>query len=193
FAFVSPSNSANTVLIFTFQPFPGVLSPATADPSQQYDIHIDNSNPLDAVGDLTFRVTYGAPDNTGAQNVTLTGISSSNPLVNGVLAQGKTGQNIPIPGGGMFRSAIQDDPFFFDAGAFSPSIAAGDLTKFPRPVGQARAFYGPNGNTFAIVIEVPSIRLTPAPNGIIGVWATINRNGPQVSRMGRPLIDTALI
>src|SRR5207247_6640069 len=77
--------------------------------------------------------------------------------------------------------------------AFSRSLAAGDLTKFPRPVGQARDFYGPNGNTFAIVIEVPSIRLTPAPNGIVGVWSTISRNGTQVSRMGRPLIDTALI
>jgi hypothetical protein len=125
--------------------------------------------------------------------VTLTGIAPSNPLVNGVLAQGKTGQNLSIPGGGMFRSAIQDDPFFFDAGAFNRTIAAGDLTKFPRPVGQARDFYGPNANTFAIVIEVPSARLTPTPNGVIGVWATISRNGTQLSRMGRPLIDAALI
>ena len=30
-------------------------------------------------------------------------------------------------------------------------------------------------------------------NGIIGVWATISKNGTQLSRMGRPLIDTALI
>src|SRR5467141_1252921 len=64
-------------------------------------------------------------------------------------------------------------------------------TRFPRPVGQARDFYGPNGNTFSIIIEVPSAVLTAT--GIIGVWATISKNGTQLSRMGRPLIDTALI
>jgi hypothetical protein len=177
-----------------FQPFPGVLAPASADPTQQYDIKIDNSNPLDAQEEITFRVTYGAPDSNGVQDVTLTGISASNPAVNGILAQGKTGQNIPILGGtGMFRSAAQDDLAFFDAGAFNNLIAAGDKTQFPRPVGQARNFFGPNVNTFAIVIEIPSIQLTPVANGIIGVWATISKNGTQLNRMGRPEIDNALI
>ena len=31
---------------------------------------------------------------------------------------------------------------FFDAGAFNNYLTTGDKTKFPRPVGQARDFYG---------------------------------------------------
>ena len=195
YVYVSPSNPANTVLTLTFQPFPGVLSPATTDPTQTYDIHIDNSNPLDAIEEITFRVTYGAPDASGVQPVTLRGLPSAKFPPNGIIASGKTGQNIPIFGGtGMFRSAIHDDPFFFDSGAFTSAITAGDLTKFPRPPGQAKNFFGPNGNTFAIVIELPSTKLTPIANGIIGVWVTINdKNGNQIDRMARPAINTALI
>ena len=194
YVFKSPSNASNTVLTFTFQPFPGVLTPATTDPTQTFDIHIDNSNPLDAIEEITFRVTYGAPDSNGIQPVTLRGLPTAKFPPNGIIASGKTGQNIPIFGGtGMFRSAIHDDPFFFDAGAFNAAIAAGDLTKFPRPVGQAHNFFGPNGNTFAIIIELPSTKLTSIANGIIGVWVTISKNGTQIDRMGRPAINTALI
>jgi streptogramin lyase len=188
YAFVSPSNSSNTVLIFNFQPFAGAVTPNTADPTETYEIHVNNTNPLDGSDNLDFQVTYGAPDASGVQSVTLTGLPSAS-----ILAQGKTGQNIPITGGGMFRSGLQDEPGFFDAGAFSNAVAAGDLTKFPRPVGQAKNFYGPGGNTFSIVIEIPSTLLTLTPNGIIGLWATISKNGTQISRMGRPLIDTMLI
>jgi streptogramin lyase len=193
FAFVSPSNAANTVLIFNFQPFPGALTPSTADPNLTYDIHVDNSNPLDAIDNLDFQVTYGAPDANGVQSVTLRGLPSGKFPPNGILAQGSTGQNIPIAGGGMFRSGIQDEPGYFDAGAFSRAVAAGDLTQFPQAAGKAKDFYGPNGNTFSIIIEIPSKVLTPTANGIIGVWATISKNGTQISRMGRPLIDAALI
>jgi hypothetical protein len=188
YAFVSPSNANNTVLIFNFQPFPGVLTPSTADPTQTYTIHhVNNTSPLDGSDNLDFQVTYGTPNANGVQSVTLTGPANT------VLAQGLTGQNISILGGGTFRSGIQDEPGFFDAGAFSNYLATGDKTNFPRPVGQAKDFYGPGGNTFSIIIEIPSTVLTPVPNGIIGVWATISKNGTQISRMGRPLIDTLLI
>ena len=192
YVFQSPSNATNTVLVLTFQPFPGVLTPTTADPTQTYDIHIDVSNPLDAIEELTFRVTYGAPDNTGAQPVTLRGLPTAKFPPNGILASGKTGQNLAIRGGGMFVSAIYDDPFFFDAGAFNAAVAAGDLTKFPRPPGQAHNFFGPNGNTLGFVIELPSSKLGAA-NAIIGAWATISKNGTQLDRMGRPAINTGLI
>src|SRR5205814_963972 len=122
--FTSPSNSANTVLIFTFQPFPGVLTLGTADPSRTYEIHVNNTNPLDGSDNFDFQVTYGAPDDNGVQSVTLRGRPGTNFPPNGILAQGSTGQNLPIAGGGMFRSGIQDEPGFFDAGAFSQALAA---------------------------------------------------------------------
>src|SRR6185369_206258 len=41
YVFRSPGNAANTVFAMTFQPFPGVLTPDTADPDLTYEIHID--------------------------------------------------------------------------------------------------------------------------------------------------------
>src|SRR5207247_1474646 len=83
--------------------------------------------------------------------VTLRGLpAAAFPGTGGILARGRTGTsaptgvNIPIAGGGMFRCGIHDDPFFFDAGAFSTLESTG--AGFPRPVGQAHNFFGPNVN-----------------------------------------------
>lgn len=192
YVFRSPSNAANTVFIMTFQPFPGALTPDTADPNLTYEIHLDVTG--DAQNDLVFQVNYGTPDANGVQSVTLKGSPSASFPPNGILAQGTTGEDIPITGGGTFRSGIQDDPGFFDAGRFDTAVNG--ITGFPRPIGQARNFNGPNGNTFAIVIEIPSNKITfPAnnPNKIMGVWSTIDKNGAQLSRLGRPLIEDALL
>ena len=194
YVFRSPTNANNTVFVFTFQPFPGNLTPATIDPNTVFDVKIDTTG--DAVEDVTFRVTFGAPDAKGAQPALLRGLPSSKFPPTGILARGNTGQNIPVTGGGMFRAAIQDDPFFFDAGSVSGGFA--DLVQdgagtFPRPVGQAKNFFGPNVNTMAVVLELPSARIAPN-NSLVGVWATTTTAaGTQVDRMGRPAINTALI
>ena len=199
YVFRSPANANNTVFFFSFQPFPGNLTPQSVDSTQVYDIKIDTTG--DAVEDVVFRLTFGAPDANGVQDVTLRGLpAAAFPGTGGILAQGRTGTttptgvNIPIRGGGMFRCGIHDDPFFFDAGAFATVESTG--AGFPRPVGQAHNFFGPNVNTFAAIIEIPSNRIpVPAnnPNKIIGVFATITSNGQQLDFMGRPSINTALI
>jgi hypothetical protein len=199
YLFRSPANANNTVFFFSFQPFPGNLTPISVDPTQQFDIKIDTSG--DAVEDVQFRITFGAPDANGVQDVLLRGLpAAAFPGTGGILARGRTGTtaptgvNIPIAGGGMFRCGIHDDPFFFDAGAFATLESTG--AGFPRPVGQAKNFFGPNVNTFAAIIEIPSNRIRiPAnnPNKIIGVFVTITSNGQQLDFMGRPGINTALI
>ena len=202
YVFQSPSVAGNTVLIMTESPGPGPETPPTFDQTVTFDLKVDNNG--DAVEDLTFRVTFGAPDANGVQDVTLRGLPASRFPPTGVIAQGKTGQNIPVRGGGMFRAAIQDDPFFFDATGFKEFVAngPGPGVVFPRPVpanpasprpGDAQNFFGPNVNTLAITLEIPSTKLTPTANGIIGVWGTTSRNGIQLDRMGRPAINTALI
>ena len=189
YVFQSPSNANNTVLIFDVQPFPGNLTPTTFDPTVQYSFQIDTNG--DAVPDLTFLATFGTPNATGVQSVCLRGLPSTKFPPTGIIAQGQTGQNIPIAGGGMFRAAIQDDPFFFDAGGFK-AFLDGTSPTFPRPVGTAHNFFGPNGNTLSIIVEIPSSRLGAA-NAIIGVFVTTTRGGVQQDRMGRPAINTALI
>ena len=189
YVFRSPANANNTVFILSFQPFPGNLTPISADPNTIFDIKIDTNG--DAVEDLTLRTTFGPPDmTTGVQDVTMRALPSTKFPPTGIVARGRTGQNIPVTGGGMFRAAIQDDPFFFDAGAFSTFASTG--AGFPRPVGAAKNFFGPNGNTMAIVLEIPSVRIAPN-NTIIGVFITSTKNNVQVDRMGRPAINTALI
>jgi hypothetical protein len=191
YIFQAPGNINNTVLILTVQPFPGNLSPATFDTRMTFDLKVDNTG--DAVEDMTFRVTFGPPAGGGAQPVTVRVLPSSKFPPTGILARGNTGQNIMIRGGGLFRAAIQDDPFFFDAGQFGTFIAAGQGSPV-RPVGEARNFFGPNGNTLAMVFELPTVMIRSNPNNPnVGVWATSTFNGMQVDRMGRPAINTALI
>jgi len=118
--------------------------------------------------------------------------------------------NITFPGDGVatgkFIAGNFDDPFFFDAGGFSSTIAAGTVGyPRPKPVNpakpgptEAKNFFGPNGNTLAMVFEVPTAKLflpaaaAPTPP-LAGVWMTSAINGTQVDRMGRPAINTTLI
>src|SRR5262249_56034126 len=69
YVFRSPANANNTVLFFSFQPFPGNLTPRSVDPTQTFDIKIDTTG--DAVEDTIFRLTFGAPDANGGQDVPL--------------------------------------------------------------------------------------------------------------------------
>jgi hypothetical protein len=184
-------NFGNTVIVATISPFPGVLTPTTFDQRMFFDIKVDNNG--DAVEDLTFRVTFSAPDANGVQNVTLRGLPAVRFPGVGILARGQTGQNLPVTGGGQFRAANHDDPFFFDAGAFATLVADG-AGGFPRAPGQAKNFFGPNGNTLAVILELPTARLLSAPNNPnVGVWMRVELNGQQLDFMGRPGINTALI
>src|SRR2546430_7704287 len=63
YVFRSPANANNTVFFFSFQPFPGNLTPRSTDPTQQFDIKIDTTG--DAVEDIIFRINFGAPDANG--------------------------------------------------------------------------------------------------------------------------------
>jgi hypothetical protein len=127
------------------------------------------------------------------QDVVLRGLPAIRFPNGGILAKGRTGQNIPVAGGGTFRAANHDDPFFFDAGAFATLVSNG-AGGFPRPAGQARNFFGPNGNTLAVILEVPTQLLLSAPNNAqIGGWMRSEVNGVQLDRMGRPGINTTLV
>jgi len=199
YIFQSPANAANTVMIFDVTPFPGVLLPITFDETLFYDFKIDNNG--DALEDMTFRVSFSAPSpSTGAQSVTLRGLPAAAFPPTGILAQGQAGQNIAVRGGGMFRAAIHDDPFFFDANAFNKLLdGEGATFPFPRPrpgpgvTNPARNFFGPNGNTLSMILELPTTRLIRPGNPKMGVWIRTERNGVQLDRMGRPAINTALI
>ena len=173
YAFQSPSNPANTVLIMNVDPVAGVLSPTTFHPKGSYDFKIDTNG--DAKEDITYKITFSAVSN-GTQNVTLRRVPAGGSSA--VLAQGQTGANIAVKGGGRLRVGVFDDPFFFDLDAFRNGLAF-------CPGGIGTNFFA-GLNVASIVLEVPSSSLGTN----IGVWARTTLGDQQIDRMGRPAINT---
>jgi hypothetical protein len=178
YVFQSPSNPDNTVLIMGVNPLAGVLNDGTFRPgSALYAFKIDTDG--DAKEDITFRIKFSKPDEDLSQRVMLAvdGLGMRNPI-----AKGKTDQDISIPGGGMLRAGVMDDPFFFDLEGFL-------ALDFCSP-GQTRPNFFAGLNVSAIVLEVPSSWFGATD---IGVWARTVANGKQIDRMGRPAINTVFI
>ncbi len=177
YAFQSPTNPDNTVLIMTVNPlagsanpfFPDAMSGTTFGTDVTYELNIDNDN--DQVADVTYSTTFGAASG-GVQSFTVSDGSST-------VASGNTGA-IASAGGVTATAGLFDDPFFFDF------------------VGFLNGFDFVNGDTFAganvnaIVLEVPSSAINGADSNV-GVWARTVVGGTQVDRVGRPAISTALI
>jgi hypothetical protein len=203
YIFQSPANADNTVIVMTLSPFSTATTPNTFDPTCAFEFKIDNTG--DFIEDITFRITFSAADAQGIQTVTLRGLPSTKfPANGGILARGNTRTNLPVAGGGMFRAAEQDDPFFFDAVGLNMllnGLPNGQV--YPRPVnnggtpppnGFASNFFGPNVNTLAITLEIPRLALQSSPtNSVIRFWGRSEVGGRQLDRMGLPALNTALV
>jgi hypothetical protein len=176
YAFQSPSNPNNAVLIMTVNPGAGVISGTSFRPGAAYQFLIDTNG--DAKEDWAFTtVFYGRNDNN-QRLIThfgrVDGRQSS--LIHGGVGRTLSGRN-----GVTLTTGVFDDPFFFDLNGF----LAGAM--FCQP---GSDFF--NGlNTSAIVIEFPRSLL---PQDNVGVWArTFVLGMGQVDRMGRPAINTVFI
>jgi uncharacterized protein DUF4331 len=215
YAFKSPANSHNTVLILNVDPAAGVLSPTSFRSTAAYEIRVIRNGHGDTPGKvddpesntLVYRVTFSAPNAGGQQRLTLrcspreqcldkkdlaqdqaTTDQAQDPSDNVadnpqdgasvILAQGWTGTNISVRGGGRVRAGLFDDPFFFDLAAFR-----NNLTFCPGGVG-TDFFLGLN--VASIVVEVPTSTL----GRNLGIWGRTVLSGNQVDRMGRPAINT---
>jgi len=168
YAFQSPTNPDNTVLILTVNPFAGALSGTDFGTNDvEYQFQIDNTS--DAVADVTYGVTFSGAGS--GQMLTLTRDGTQ-------IANGANGMSLATTGGGTVQAGLFDDPFFFDAAGFQNGFAfTGD-----------DAFAG--ANVSAIVLEVPSSELGGTN---VGIWARSVSAGSQVDRVGRPAINTVLI
>lgn len=167
YAFQSPVNPDNTVLVMTVNPFAGMVSGTSFRPGADYTFNIDQDG--DAVADVTASVKFTGVTNNG-QKFKLT--TEGPPLARGVV-----GEASPVSGGGWITAGRFDDPFFFDLAGFRDGLNfTGD-----------DSFAG--ANVSAIVLEVP----TSWVGGNVGIWATTRVDGVQIDRMGRPAINTVLI
>ena len=192
YIFQAPGNADHTVLILTVAAFAGIEAYELFNPRVRYEFRIDQNH--DHAPDLTFRVTFDpAPTADPQQPVRLKAVRPGRKAE--TLASGMTRTNISIfDGEGLFRAGIFDDPFFFDALAFNNLVDDGTGT-FPRPVGQATNFFGPNVNTLGIVIELPTAMLLKSPDRpIIEVWTrVVGEQGVQHDRTGLPFVNLFVI
>jgi hypothetical protein len=181
YAFQSPENPDNVVLIMTVNPAAGVLSPTTFDRRATYRFRIDTD--ADARFERTIQVRFGRVRADGRQGVTVIGPRRDR-------ARGRTGEVIELANGGRMMATTFDDPFFFDLQAFQDQVqgAGGDRTFCDdNPVDFFAGL-----NVSAIVLEVPRSSLTKNDDAI-GVWGETFIGGRKVDRMGRPAISTVLI
>lgn len=171
YAFQSPENAANTVLIITVNPKAGVLanSPGNFNSRGIYKFSIDNNG--DAVADVTFSFYFSRARGNRPQR--LIALRENNR----VAASGSTGRTLSVRGGGKLATGLFEDPFFFDSEVLSMSGPDGEDN-----------FKG--DNVTAIVLEIPSSTLG-GPN--VGIWATTSDRSGQFDRVGRPAINTVLI
>lgn len=171
YAFQSPANSENTVIVVTVNPAAGVLSPSRFNSRSTYEINIDNNG--DAVADVRFDVVFSRL-RRGSQGMIVTREDGS------TVATGKTGQQVSLLGGGQVTADLFEDPFFFDLDGFNNGFQF-----------TGEDFFA-GLNVTAIVLEIPSSELTGDTSNI-AVWARTVSRGQQFDRMGRPAINTALI
>lgn len=176
YAFQSPSNPDNTVLIMTVNPLAGILNDVSFDPRANYDFNVDTDR--DAIAELVLRLKFSAVGkgrNDSRQNMILQLCTADDCTV---LGEGKTSQQTSLRGGGVLTAGVFDDPFFFDLVGFQNGFNfTGD------------DFFA-GLNVSAIVIEVPSVLFG---TNEVGVWCTTHAQGVQIDRMGRPAINTVLI
>ncbi len=184
YAFQSPTDSDNTVLIMNVNPGAGALSPTTFHPSAKYEFQIAYDG--QATTSVIYQLRFGAPNGGGDQSVTLRKVIPGGPTT--VLASGMTGADIPVTGGGMLRADLFDDPFFFDLNAFLGSYP---FCNAPGgPAGDSGDDFFEGLNVTSIVLELPS---SAFPTNDIGVWARTVLANQQIDRMGRPAINTVFI
>ena len=168
YAFQSPGNQNNVVLIATVNPAAGVFSPTDFSSAGNYEFKIDTDG--DAVADLIYTFTF---------NRTRRGRQSFLVRLNGTfVGSGQTGRTNNMSGGAKIYAGLFEDPFFFDLQGFQDNFQfTGD------------DFFA-GLNVSAIVLEVPRSSLG-ADN--IGFWVTTTDRGQPFDRMGRPAINTVLI
>ncbi len=182
YAFQSPTNPDNTVLLMTVNPVAGVQSPTTFRPDIAYDFIIDNTG--DARRDIRYTARFKEPDANGVQRVRVDRAVGAKSVE---VAKGDSGQQLAVQNGGSFWAGLSDDPFFFDLQAFRDQVKGSGGSRTFCDATPTDFFAGLNVTTIAL--EVPSSDLGDK----IGVWGQTRTADGVIDRMGLPAIATVLI
>ncbi|MCA9868464.1 MAG: DUF4331 family protein [Anaerolineae bacterium] len=180
----------NTVLVMTVNPAAGVLSPTTLRnvPGTRYEFAIDNDG--DYMEDLILKVRADRPRANGDQRANLF-LEDVHAGTQRRIAAGRSGQvNDFLRAEGHFYHGLRDDPFFFDLQAFRDVVGGAGGSRTFCDADTVDFFAG--FNTTAIVVEIPSWRLT-GDTSTINVWARTIDRMEVIDRMGKPALNTVFI
>lgn len=206
YAFKSPANPSNVVLVMTVNPFtvPSENVNFNFSPNVRYRFSFDLNNDGRAESDL--QVTFGA--RVGGQQLFGVRLPDGSEFTGQATMPTEDHKpNPPVivegPGGVRAFAGPRDDPFFFDVVGFNRFLAG------------SGTFSGTDGfagfNVSAIAIELPAAMIATNGTGVFQTWGTTERRkvtlrrgsrgeleastGPweQIERMGNPAINTALI
>ena len=169
YVFRSPQTPDSAVFVLTVNPAAGMIGSETFHPQADYEINIDNNG--DAIADLTYTAFFSRVRVSDGRQLAAVRVR------NRTLGATTVGGGTALRGGGKFRAATQEDPFFFDFEGFMDGF---NFT--------GEDFFA-GLNVSAIVLEVPIEALGGQQ---VGVWARTVINGNQFDRMGRPAINTAV-
>ena len=179
----STANGKKTVIVLNVNPGAGVLaqSGTTFGPGIKYNIKIDTNGDLKP--DVTYMYRFGQPSH-GRQSFKL--------YRNGVLvANGQTGSDASVAGGGRTTAGLYDDPFFFDLDAFKGQVLGSGNGRSFCDGGTTDFFHGLNVSS--MILRVPNSQIG-GRGAHIGIWATtqvlMKGTWVQEDQMGRPAINT---
>ena len=169
FAFKSPENANNTVLVANIQGLmdPTATASASFDANSMVEFNIDNNG--DNVEDLVIQCLYEdgqlwvygptAPQSTGTSSK----VNVSANLVKTEITSYGNSPSIGTGNGMKVFAGPRDDPFFFDFSQFV-AILNGAATGFNNPGDDTFA----GTNVLSTVVEVPTDQLSS--NGEFSVW-----------------------
>lgn len=194
YAFMSPTNAENLVLVMTVNPFniPGAGGGFNFAPDVRYVFHIDNDG--DTVSDKRITLEFDA-DQT-FHMYTSGGVMIQGQATPATAASEAAEPIIASADGVSVFAGPRDDPFFFDFVGFNRVLGGiGGFTNKDSFAGY---------NVSAIVVEAPAAYFE---GDVLNIWATTEsrriafkngNKGPfnfrrQFDRMGNPGVSTALI
>lgn len=196
--YVFAGESADTtVLIMAVNPLAGEVSPTTFRAGALYDFKIDTN--ADVIEDFAFRITFGEPDANNIQRIELRRLESSAATEfdsNGkLIAEGNTGDVIPIGKDGCLWAGLVADPFFFNLGAFGQfAQLILEENRFDPSVFDTAENALAGHNVTAIVLELPTAALGAET---IHLWGTTtiqhDGNWKTINRAATPLVQQVFI
>jgi hypothetical protein len=175
----------------------------------KYEFHVTrtgNNDPATGRKDVTLRFTFGAPDTSARQRVTVSLIAGGQETARTTTDTGGAIWTTPVSGAPVLNridfkgqkvtlfAGLREDPFFFDVESFfrvrAGALGIGPAATFRKPGLDFTAGYNVN----AVVVRVPLALLQGTTSATtFDVWETITVAGQQIERLAQPAINEGLL